>query len=126
MLSELFDQFDIDGRCVEVSWMSLRESKLREYFEKWGRKNGLTPFWLKEHPKVHLCKLHGDEFPQFVLHNLRAWLKIKWYRGAFEDAFSDYEDIFGFSRGWGRNSPFYRVLFTTLTLYIVISHYKNP
>ena len=37
-------------------------NSLRNYFDKWGRRNGLTWFLLKQCPEMHLRNLNGDAF----------------------------------------------------------------
>lgn len=74
MLSELFDRVDVDGRNFEVRLIILREYELRE-FKKLERfregvfskvEKGLATFLIKQHPEMHLRKLHEDAFPYYL------------------------------------------------------------
>lgn len=76
MLSELFDRVDVDGRNFKVRLMILREYELREFeklerfredvFSEVEKEKGLATFLIKQHPKMHLHKLHEDAFPYYL------------------------------------------------------------
>lgn len=67
MLNELFDQFDVDGRRIEVSWMISRECELKDFeslvFWELRKDKGSDALLIQQCLEMHLRKVHRDASP---------------------------------------------------------------